>query len=384
MTVSSIAIYIHWPFCLSKCPYCDFNSHIASTVDIAQWKNAYLKEIEYFKDKISGRYISSIFFGGGTPSLMDPHLIESVITKLTSIGKIDDNTEITLEANPTSSESQKFKDFRLCGINRISIGVQSLRTNDLKFLGREHNVLEAISAINLAQKIFDRSSFDLIYARPGQTMDDWKEELEEVLKLATSHISLYQLTIEKGTVFYKQHKNKDFILPENDLAADMYDWTNEYLANNGFSCYEISNYAKTGEECRHNLTYWHYGEYIGIGPGAHSRIQYKDGYFALMNIHNPEKWLRSACIDGSGLQIKQALSNEELIDELIMMGLRLTNGIDDLRLYELTSKKFIDTLNMEEVQKYINSGFLEFENNILRLTKKAMPLHSNISSRILL
>lgn len=377
-----IAIYIHWPFCLSKCPYCDFNSHTSSAIDVEQWKRAYLKEIEYFKHKISGRYISSIFFGGGTPSLMPPSLVEFLISTLSFIATIDSNTEITLEANPTSVEMQKFKNFRLAGINRVSIGVQSLRLKDLEFLGRKHDIKEAISAIQLAQDIFANSSFDLIYARPSQTLEDWMLELEDAMALASSHISLYQLTIEKGTPFYKQHREKDFLLPNSDLAADMYNATNEYLLSMGYSNYEISNYAIPGYESSHNLTYWNYGEYLGLGPGAHSRIEYDDGYFSIMNISLPQKWLNSVLIDGSGVQRKTLLSSKEITEELLMMGLRLKNGIDDSRLYYLTGKNFVDILNQSELDKYINMGFLRFKNDRLVLTNKGLLLHNYIVSRL--
>lgn len=377
-----IAIYIHWPFCLSKCPYCDFNSHTSSVIDVEQWKKAYLKEIEYFKHKISARYISSIFFGGGTPSLMPPSLVECLISTLSSVATIDANTEITLEANPTSVEAQKFKDFRLAGVNRVSIGVQSLRFKDLEFLGRKHDIKEAISAIQLAKNIFDRSSFDLIYARPSQTLEDWILELEEAMALANSHISLYQLTIEKGTPFYKQHRQKDFLLPNTDLAADMYNATNQYLLSMGYSNYEISNYALPGHESRHNLTYWNYGEYVGIGPGAHSRIELNDGYFAIMNISLPQKWLNSVLTDGSGVQTRTLLSSKEITEELMMMGLRLKNGIDDSRLYYLTGKNFGDILNQSELDKYINMGFLRFKNYRLALTDKGLLLHNYIVSRL--
>lgn len=381
--MKKIAIYIHWPFCLSKCPYCDFNSHLSSNIDIEQWKRSYLKEIEYFKYKISGRYISSIFFGGGTPSLMPPLLVEFLIYTLSSIATLDNNTEITLEANPTSVEAQKFKSFKLAGINRVSIGVQSLRAKDLKFLGREHDIKEAISAIRLAQNTFDSSSFDLIYARPGQSLEDWRYELKEAMEIAQSHISLYQLTIEKGTPFYKQHKQKDFSLPNTDLAADMYNATNEYLSSIGYSNYEISNYAIAGQESRHNLTYWNYEEYVGIGPGAHSRIEDEGGYFAIMNIHNPAKWLEASYDNCSGIQTKTLLSEREIAEEFLMMGLRLKSGIDDSRLRHLTGKNFSEILNLSQMNQYIQTGFIEFQNNVLRLTDKGFLLHNYITSRLI-
>jgi putative oxygen-independent coproporphyrinogen III oxidase len=380
--LKKIAIYIHWPFCLSKCPYCDFNSHVSDSIDIEAWEEAYMKEIESYSHKIQNRNISSIFFGGGTPSLMPAKLVEKIINKLASFGKITTETEITLEANPTSVEAQKFIDFKSAAINRISIGVQSLRAGDLKFLGREHNVTEAISAIELARKTFDRYSFDLIYARPGQSLKAWQEELKDTMKIAGGHISLYQLTIEKGTPFFKKHSTGDFILPDNDVAADMYNFTNEHLSDNGYNLYEISNYAKKGEECRHNLSYWHYDEYIGIGPGAHSRIQ-DNGVKAVMNIHAPSKWLEAVKMNGSGIQKNEPLTKQEITEEILMMGLRLKAGINDKRLCELTHSLFKDVINQDNLKQYIELGFVDFTNNHLKLTDKGLLMHSYIVPRLM-
>lgn len=380
--MKKIAIYIHWPFCLSKCPYCDFNSHVSDSIDIEAWEEAYMKEIESYSYKIQNLNISSVFFGGGTPSLMPAKLVEKIINKLASFGKITTDTEITLEANPTSVEAQKFIDFKSAGINRISIGVQSLRAGDLKFLGREHNVTEALSAIELARKTFDHYSFDLIYARPGQSLKAWQEELKDTMKIAGGHISLYQLTIEKGTPFYKKHFKGDFILPDNDIAADMYNFTNEYLSDNGYNLYEISNYAKKGEECRHNLSYWHYDEYIGIGPGAHSRI-HDNGIKAVMNIHAPSKWLEEVKMNGSGIQKNESLTKQEIIEEILMMGLRLKTGINDKRLCELTHSLFKDVINQDHLKQYIELGFLDLTNNQLRLTDKGLLMHSYIVPRLI-
>ena len=380
--MKNIAIYIHWPFCLSLCPYCDFNSHIADSIDIEVWTKAYSKEIELYRHKIKNRFISSIFFGGGTPSLMPPKLVGAIINKLASIFLIDQTTEVTLEANPTSVEAQKFIDFKSSGINRISIGVQSLRQADLQFLGREHNVTEAISAIELARQTFDRYSFDLIYARPNQSLKQWQEELRDTIKLAGGHISLYQLTIEKGTAFYKKHRDGEFNLPDNDIAADMYNFTNEYLQGYGYHRYEISNYAKSGQECKHNLSYWHYDEYIGIGPGAHSRTQDPE-MKAIMNIHNPNKWLNSIEANGHGVQKNESLSNKEITEEILMMGLRLKAGINEKRLYELTHNLFKDILDKNNLEKYINSGFVSFTDNILKLTDKGLLMHNYLVPRLI-
>ena len=380
--MKKIAIYIHWPFCLSKCPYCDFNSHVSDSIDIEAWEEAYMKEIESYSYKIQNRNITSIFFGGGTPSLMPAKLVEKIINKLASFGKITTDTEITLEANPTSVEAQKFIAFKSAGINRISIGVQSLRSSDLKFLGREHNVTEALSAIELARKTFDRYSFDLIYARPNQSLKAWQEELKDTMKIAGGHISLYQLTIEKGTPFYKKHSIGDFALPDNDVAADMYNFTNEHLSDHGYNLYEISNYAKPGEECRHNLSYWHYDEYIGIGPGAHSRIQ-DSSVKAVMNIHAPSKWLEAVKMTGSGIQKNEPLTKQEIIEEILMMGLRLKAGINDKRLCELTHSLFKDVINQDNLKQYIELGFVDLTNNHLRLTDKGLLMHRYLVPRLI-
>ncbi|MBP7189827.1 MAG: coproporphyrinogen III oxidase [Rickettsiaceae bacterium] len=377
-----IAVYIHWPFCLSKCPYCDFNSHVLEEIDESAWRTSYEREIDSFTSQISGRYISSIFFGGGTPSLMPPSLAYSIINKLHKIGSIDSSTEVTLEANPTSSELQKFRDFKSAGVNRISIGVQSLRQRDLEFLGRKHNISEALNAIEMAKNTFDRTSFDIIYARPLQTLSDWKAELSEIVSISADHLSLYQLTIEKGTPFFKMHKDKHFELPENDLAAEMYNWTNNYLSENRYYRYEISNYAKAGNESRHNLAYWNYDEYVGIGAGAHSRIREGERVFAVMNIHSPAKW-QEAALNAAAVQSKAELSEEEVAEEILMMGLRLKDGISDCKLQELLSLEFSDIIDMKVLQNYIDLGLAIFDGKNLKLTDRGLLLHGYIVPRLL-
>ena len=288
---NNISIYVHWPFCLAKCPYCDFNSHVAETINHDVWLKSYLQELDYFSSIFGGKYIKSIFFGGGTPSLMEPRVVQGIIEKISSLAIINNNTEITLEANPTSFEINKFKEFRTSGINRVSIGVQALKNKDLLKLGRQHDTGAARQAIIQANNIFDKVSFDLIYARSDQTLKEWQMELMEACELASGHISLYQLTIEKGTAFYKLFHDGKLSLPNNDLAAQMYEWTTEYLATQGYTRYEISNYAKDSYECVHNLTYWNYQSYLGIGPGAHSRIISKNSVCSIMMYHNPAKVL---------------------------------------------------------------------------------------------
>lgn len=389
--MNNISIYVHWPFCLSKCPYCDFNSHVAPVESHQLWLECYLQEIEYFKKVIGGKYIKSIFFGGGTPSLMGPQVVKGVIARLAELGTVDTQTEITLEANPTSFETVKFQQFRDCGISRVSIGVQALKNEDLKKLGREHNKAQAINAIKSASSIFERTSFDLIYARPGQTLKDWQEELIEALEFIPNHISLYQLTIEKGTPFYKLHQDKKLILPRNEEAADMYEWTTSILKNSGFQRYEISNYAKVGQECRHNLTYWNYEEYLGIGPGAHSRLKnYDENKYlhvnnsttSLMMWHKPEKWLKSVQELGCGIQTIETLTLEETIEEFFMMGLRLKCGVNLKDLKIITDKEVSEFLNEKMLKYYVELKLLNFNKDHIALTDKGLMLHSYLVPRL--
>jgi len=356
------------------------------------WLECYSKEIEYFKTTIEGKYIKSIFFGGGTPSLMEPEVVQGIIAKLAGIGTVDARTEITLEANPTSFETAKFKQFKDCGINRVSIGVQALVNDDLKKLGREHDTTQALAAIKSAARIFERTSFDLIYARPGQTLKDWQEELTLAAELMPSHISLYQLTIEKGTPFYRLHQDKKLILPKNDVAADMYEWTTKYLKELGFDRYEISNYAKSGEECRHNLTYWNYEEYLGIGPGAHSRLKnYRavkqhltliTSTTGIMMWHKPEKWLKSVQEHGCGVQSVDILSNEEIIQEFFMMGLRLKAGVNLKNLKNITDQEVFSILSEDMLKYYTELNLLNFSEDHIALTDKGLMLHSYLVPRL--
>lgn len=381
--VDNLSIYIHWPFCLSKCPYCDFNSHVADSVNHAYWLNSYEKEIEYFKDIIQNKYIKSIFFGGGTPSLMNPKTVEGIINKLSGLTIIDKQTEITLEANPTSFEAEKFKAFKAAGINRVSIGVQALRGDDLIKLGRTHDVSGATGTIELANKIFSRVSFDLIYARSGQTLEAWQQELKQAMSLSTGHISLYQLTIEKGTPFYKLFHEGNLILPNSDLAAEMYEWTNEYLESRKYFRYEISNYAKERQECVHNLAYWNYNNYLGIGPGAHSRITEKpNSVSAIMMWHKPEKWLEAVNSKNHGIQTNVKLTSKEIIEEILMMGLRLKKGINIATLEKKTSNKLENILDINNLRHYQKLDLIRTDENIY-LTDKGLMLHSYIVPRLL-
>ncbi|KJV56911.1 radical SAM superfamily protein [Orientia chuto str. Dubai] len=386
-----ISIYIHWPFCLSKCPYCDFNSHVATTkVNFNNWQLAFHKSIKYFETLLAGKTIKSVFFGGGTPSLMDPQLVSSILNLLSSLAKFSKTIEVTLEANPTSVEATKFKLFRLAGINRVSLGIQSLRFNNLQFLGRTHDVESAKQAAILARTIFPKFSFDLIYAMAGQDIEAWKEELQEAMLIAGDHISLYQLTVEKGTRFFSDYLKGKFLLPNDKVAANLYNYTNYYLKNLGYYRYEISNYSKIGAECYHNINYWNYGSYLGIGPGAHSRIVYYDqktrkkSVKAITMQYNPQKWLDSVLIPhGNGIKDLYSLTNKEVIQEVIIMGLRLSTGISQDRLLELTEYNFQQALNMEYIQQLQDTGYIIMNNNIIKLTSKAMMVYNYIVNKII-
>ena len=318
------ALYVHWPFCKKKCPYCDFNSHVRDGVDHAAWRKALLRELHYWHAQLPNLTISSIFFGGGTPSLMQPETVAALIAETKRLWPATAECEITLEANPTSVEAQKFKELRAAGVNRVSLGVQSLKTESLTFLGREHSASEALAAIELAANIFPRYSFDLIYALPNQTAAAWRAELREALAYARGHLSLYQLTIEQNTAFHHAyHIGKEFILPEENLAAELYLVTQEMMADAGMPAYEISNYAASGEESRHNLSYWRGEAYLGIGPGAHGRVDLNGIRYATNTLKSPERWLEAVNRQGHGLEEKLTLSIAERAEEKILMGLRL-------------------------------------------------------------
>ncbi len=378
-----ISIYIHWPFCLSLCPYCDFNSHVMGNVDYQIWLDAYLQEIKYFESKIKNKQIKSIFFGGGTPSLMKPQLVESIINKLASIGIINNLCEITLEANPTSFESKKFVEFKLAGINRVSIGVQSFDNDSLVKLGRKHSSHEAISAIEEAARLFNRYSFDLIYARPDQTLADWQEELKFATNLTRDHLSLYQLTIEKATPFFNLYRSGKLKLPSSELSANLYSWTNNFLTELKYNRYEISNYAKIGSESIHNLCYWYYDEYIGIGPGAHSRIHDTPQIRALMMYHKPAKWLEHINNFGNGIQNNVKLKQSEIVEEVIMMSTRLQNGLDENKLKNITGLTFADILNQQNLEHYLDNGLLSINNNFLKLSDKGILMHNYLIPRLI-
>jgi putative oxygen-independent coproporphyrinogen III oxidase len=330
---AGFGVYVHWPFCASKCPYCDFNSHVrAGGIDEARFLGAFLKELEHWAALAPGRAVTSIFFGGGTPSLMSTHTVGAILDAVARHWPLGPGAEITLEANPSSVEAGRFRGYRAAGVNRVSLGVQSLDDEQLRALGRLHTSAEARAAIDIARSTFERYSFDLIYARSGQTIDAWRAELGQALDLAGRHLSLYQLTIEQGTPFAALHARGKLVVPDGEAASALYELTQEMTERAGLPAYEISNHAAPGEESRHNLTYWRYGEYAGIGPGAHGRVVVDGVRRATSTERNPEQWAALVEVGAHGIVEDLGLGGEEEADEALLMGLRLTEGIDLSRL----------------------------------------------------
>jgi oxygen-independent coproporphyrinogen-3 oxidase len=377
---SSLALYVHWPFCRSLCPYCDFNSHVAETIDHKAWAQHYVKELSHFAKELPGRRLVSIFFGGGTPSLMEPRTVEAILSAARKHFPFEPETEITLECNPTSAEAGKFAAFRAAGINRLSMGIQSLKDADLKFLGRQHSSQEALAAMQAARQVWENVSFDLIYARPGQTVKAWESELTEALSFGTPHLSLYQLTIEKGTPFYAAHQRGDFTIPESDEAAALYEATARLTAKAGLADYEVSNYARPGYESRHNLVYWQYGEYLGIGPGAHSRLKMPQGRRALMMRHQPQSWLRHVGTHGHGIQTDETIAGKDALIEALMMGLRLKQGIRRQALAPLLST--YGPALKERMVPLIEAGFLKEESEHIRATTKGRMVLGSVMEKL--
>ncbi len=367
------ALYIHWPFCQSKCPYCDFNSHVRENIDHLQWQKALLSELEHSARQLSNRKLDSIFFGGGTPSLMPPSVIEAIIKKAMDIWQPSDNMEITMEANPSSVEAARFKDYANAGINRVSIGVQSFDDMALKSLGREHSGDDAKHAIDIATKFFSRYSFDLIYARPQQKLDAWENELSQALTLAGNHLSLYQLTIEKGTAFHSDQRLGKLIMPDEDLSTDFYKLTKNIMSDAGFLQYEISNFATLNQESRHNLIYWRYGDYVGIGPGAHSRITIDGDKFATRRHRLPEKWLDTVENHQYGMAENIKINIDDQLKEMLLMGLRLDEGVKLNRIETLMGQKFSQLINDgmiggKPIQDLIEADFITIDNERISVT----------------
>jgi putative oxygen-independent coproporphyrinogen III oxidase len=364
----ALALYVHWPFCLSRCPYCDFNAHVRETIDQTRWRDALLAELSYWAKDTPSRTLTSIFFGGGTPSLMDPTTVEAVINDAAKHWSFADDIEITLEANPTSIEAAKFTDLRAAGVNRVSIGVQALDNDALKFLGRGHDRDQALAALKLAERTFPQFSFDLIYARPRQTSKAWINELREALSLAGNHLSLYQLTIEKGTPFYADERAGEFILPEEDNAAELFDVTQNICDQHGLPAYEISNHARPGSECRHNITYWEGGDYVGAGPGAHGRLTINNTVYATEQIPGPENWLEEVETSGHATRNRTPIDAGGRIEEIFMMGLRLTKGLSRDVFWARTGMELEDALEPRRLRPLLTANYLVLDNSGLRAT----------------
>ena len=355
-----IALYIHWPFCAAKCPYCDFNSHVRNQVDQARWRHALRRELATEAARVGGRPLASIFFGGGTPSLMDPATAAALIADARALFIAAPDLEVTLEANPTSVERAKLVDFRAAGINRLSLGVQSLDADALRFLGRRHDAPQAIAALETARALFPRLSFDLIYARPGHAEAAWRAELRQALDLAADHLSLYQLTIEPGTRFATEHARGAFALPDPDLAARLYSATAEEAARFGLEPYEVSNYARPGGESRHNLVYWRYGDYLGIGPGAHQRLLLDGALLATRRHRAPEEWLARVERDGHAITSEETLAPHDRAREALLMGLRLAEGIDPARIAARSGLPFAETVDAAMLAACLAEDYLRW------------------------
>ena len=368
MAPEPLALYIHWPFCLARCPYCDFNAHVREVIPQARFRDALRRELAWEAARLGRRSLRSIFFGGGTPSLMDPETVALLLEDARALFDPTPDLEVTLEANPTSVETARLAVLREAGVNRISIGIQSLEAEPLAMLGRRHSVDQAIAALEIARRLFPRVSFDLIYARPGQSLDAWRQELRRALALAADHLSLYQLTIEPGTKFEALHRAGGIVLPEDDLAAALYDATREEAARFGLLPYEISNYARPGAESRHNLQYWRYGDYAGIGPGAHGRVTRDGRLFATRRHRAPEPWAERVERQGHGSTAETALAPEEMAREMLLMGLRLAEGVSAERFLARTGRTLESALDLDGMRLAAMEGYLVWHDGRLIAT----------------
>jgi len=369
---AGFGVYLHWPFCASKCPYCDFNSHVRhAQVDEPRFIAAFEREIAHNAALTGPREVTSIFFGGGTPSLMRPATVGAILDAVAKHWSVAPGAEISLEANPTSVEAERFRGYRDAGVNRVSLGVQALNDRDLRRLGRMHTAAEALAAVRIAADTFERYSYDLIYARPHQTPAEWAAELEEAIGYAVEHLSLYQLTIEPGTWFERLFAAGKLSVPDGETARALYDVTQEVCARRGLPVYEISNHARPGAECRHNLVYWRYGEYAGIGPGAHGRLVTDKGRLATATIRGPEDWLAAVEREGHGIENRETLSAEAQGDEFLLMGLRLVEGIDPARFAALAGRP----LDAGRLDSLIADGLIARDAaGRLRVTEAGFPV----------
>ena len=372
------ALYIHWPFCLAKCPYCDFNSHVRDSVDHTAWQAALLADMRHEHELAGGEPLESIFFGGGTPSLMPPALVESLLNEAERLWGFAGGIEITLEGNPSSVEAANYAALASAGINRVSLGLQSLDDRALRFLGRLHDANEGLKALDVALKNFDRVSFDLIYALPDQTAEEWQAQLRRAFSLGTGHLSLYQLTIEPGTRFATMVRQNDFTPLDDDAAADLFALTREMTAAAGLPAYEISNHARSGEESRHNLTYWRYQNYCGIGPGAHGRR----GGLATVRHKKPENWLRAVTDKGNGIAEERGLSHGEQASEALLMGLRLREGIDLVALAQRFRFDTVELIDRGKMEFYLGQNLLWQDAKRLGVTEAGMALLDGLLSEL--
>ncbi|MCQ0091452.1 coproporphyrinogen III oxidase [Roseovarius sp. M141] len=372
-------LYLHWPFCAAKCPYCDFNSHVSNVIDHDAWRTAYLRQIDRYAALTTGRVLNSVFFGGGTPSLMPAETVQAILDRIRHHWTLANDLEITLEANPGSVEATRFAGYAAAGVNRISMGIQALNDTDLRRLGRIHSVAEARAAFDIARSHFDRVSFDLIYARQDQTLADWRAELSEALSMAVDHLSLYQLTIEPGTAFgARQDAGGLRGLPTDDLAVDMYEVTRDLCGAAGMPAYEVSNHAAPGAESRHNLIYWRQGDYIGIGPGAHGRLTLDGTRWATEAFSNPARWLGSSH-DAKSEKPWAAVPHRDRAGEYLMMGLRLSTGIDVLR-YENLAKAPLDP---SVIARLTDLGMVQFDGTTLAATAQGRMLLNSVITELL-
>jgi oxygen-independent coproporphyrinogen-3 oxidase len=366
--LGGFGLYIHWPFCEAKCPYCDFNSHVSRTIDQHAWRDAYLIELDRAAKELPGRVLNAVFFGGGTPSLMDPDVVADVITRIKQLWPTGNDLEVTLEANPSSVEAGRFAAYHQAGISRISMGIQALNDTDLRRLGRIHTAAEALTAFDVARTAFDRVSFDLIYGRQEQTIQSWETELKQALNLAIDHLSLYQLTIENGTAFGDRYaRGKLRGLPDDDLGADMYELTQDICGTMGMPAYEVSNHARDGAQSRHNLIYWRYGDYIGIGPGAHGRITVSGQKLATVCYSNPQRWL-DGVRDGTSEKPREALPRQDQANEYLLMGLRLKEGVSLNRYSDLLGKP----LPEGKLNHLQDIGMLKRQNDQISVTDQGL------------
>jgi oxygen-independent coproporphyrinogen-3 oxidase len=376
-------LYIHWPFCKAKCPYCDFNSHVRERIDQARWRAALLAEMTHYARQTEGRRLTSIFFGGGTPSLMEPETAAALVERARTFWEAAPDLEVTLEANPTSSEGAKFAGFAAAGVNRLSIGVQSLEEQALRFLGRQHSAAEALEAVALARAAVPRFSFDLIYARPGQELEGWRAELERALAEGPEHISLYQLTIEENTVFHGAWRRGELTLPEEEEAAALFEFTQAALEDRGLAGYEISNHARPGAESRHNLTYWRYGDYVGIGPGAHGRLTLGGEKIATRQHRAPEAWLQAVEAEGQATRQRQAIAGRERLEEMLMMGLRLREGVARAAFQRELQAEPETLLDPARLQALTEGGFLLLDKGGLKATAEGRQRLDPLLARLL-